>query len=102
MFLRRRTLWLSAAALGVAGAVTAAAVLAGGGSAGESKRDQRWRHDIAYLARTLPKVHVNGVTGVSSRAWFAAAARLEAQVPRLRNGQVILGVMKLRRFAARR
>jgi hypothetical protein len=87
--------WLSAAALGVAGAVTAAALVAGGGSASESQRDQLWRYDIAYLARTLPKVHVNGVTGVSSHAWFAAATRLEAQVPRLSDGQVILGVMRL-------
>jgi hypothetical protein len=92
--------WLSAAAAGVAGAVTAAALLAGGGSAssrpaGDSPRDQHWRQDIAYLARTLPRVHVRGVTGVSSRTWSAAATRLEAQVPRLTDGQVTLGVMRL-------
>jgi hypothetical protein len=92
---RRRAVWLSAAAAAVAGAVTAAALLGGGGSARESQRDQRWRYDIAYLARTLPKVHVDGVTGVSSRAWFAAANRLEAQVPRLSNGQLVLGIMRL-------
>lgn len=90
---------LSAAAAGVAGAVTAA-LLAGGGSAGsgparDSPRDQHWRQDIAYLARTLPRVHVHGVTGVSSRTWSAAATRLEAQVPRLTDGQVTLGVMRL-------
>ena len=97
VLLRRRGMWLGAAALCVAGAVTAAALLTGGSSAGgESRRNQRWRHDIAYLARRLPQVHVNGVvTGVSGRVWFAAAARLEGRVPRLTDGQVILGVMRL-------
>jgi len=95
VLLRRPTLWLSAAALGVAGVVTAAAMIAGGHSAGTSQRDNRWRRDIAYLARRLPQVHVNALTGVSGQKWFAAAAQLEARVPRLSDGQLIVGIMSL-------
>jgi hypothetical protein len=81
--------------MAVAGAIIAATLLAGGDSAGNSQRDQRWRHDIAYLARRLPQVHVNALTGVGGREWFAAAGRLEARVPYLSDGQVILGIMRL-------
>jgi hypothetical protein len=81
--------------LAVVGTIIAAALLAGGDSAGKSQRDRRWRHDIAYLARRLPQVHVNALTGVGGRAWFAAASRLETRGPQLSDGQVILGIMRL-------
>lgn len=81
---------MAAGVVALAG-VVAAARLSAGGSAGESKRGKLWQRDIAYLARELPKVHVGGVTGVTGQQWDAAAGRLESGVPRLSNGQVILG-----------
>jgi hypothetical protein len=61
-----------------------------------SVRDRRWRQDVAYLARELPLVHVDGLTGgTRPSAWDIAAARLESEVPRLRNGQIIIGMAQL-------
>src|SRR5215470_14515311 len=60
-----------------------------------SARDRHWEQDIAYLARELPRVHVDGVGMAGRPAWYAAAARLEAQVPRLTNGQVIVGLLRM-------
>jgi len=61
-------------------------------------RDREWRQDVAYLARVLPQVQAEGLTGVSRAAWMAAAGRLERQVPRLTDGQVIV---RLARMVAR-
>src|SRR5262249_4463857 len=43
----------------------------------------------------LPLVHVDGLTDVSRTAWVAAAHRLEQQVPRLTDGQVIVGMARM-------
>ncbi len=60
-----------------------------------SVRDRQWQQDVAYLARELPLVHVDGLTHVRRAAWEAAAARLEARIPRLTNGQVVVGMARL-------
>lgn len=60
-----------------------------------SARDERWRRDIAYLARELPAVRAAGLGGVSSSAWNAAAARLEAAVPGLTDGQIVVGLAQM-------
>jgi hypothetical protein len=85
--------WFGAAAVAIAGAV-AAAVTAAAAPALPS-RDARWQRDVAYLAEKLPQVHVDGLTGVSRERWDAAAASLESSVPRLSNGQLVLGIMRL-------
>jgi hypothetical protein len=79
----------------IAVAVAASVTAIVGRSPVPSARDRRWRQDIAYLARTLPRVHVDGLTGVSRPAWDAAAARLEAAVPHLTDGQVIVGLLRM-------
>lgn len=81
--------------MAVAAAVAITAITAGCGERGSPARDQRWQRDIAYLARRLPQVHVDGLTGVGHAAWEAAAARLEARVPRLGNGQVLAGMARM-------
>ncbi len=65
------------------------------GPAPLSTRDRNWRQDIAYLARELPAVREAGLGTVSPPAWRAAAARLQAAVPRLADGQVITGMAQL-------
>jgi len=66
-----------------------------GCESGVSVRDQNWQQDVAYLARRLPLVHVDGLSGVRRMAWMAAADRLEQQVPRLSDGQVIVGMARM-------
>ncbi len=55
-------------------------------------RDLHWQQDVAYLARELPRVHVDGLTGTTRSAWEAAAARLQAQVPQRSDGQMVAGL----------
>lgn len=90
---RRRPLAAVVAAVLVL-AAGPAAVLAGCGPV-LSVRDRNWRQDVAYLAREVPRVHADGLTGVSRPAWMAAARRLERQVPRLTDGQVIVGMARM-------
>ena len=58
-------------------------------------RNRNWQQDVAYLARELPRAHAGGLTGVSRPAWLAAARRLQRQVPRLTDGQVIVGMARM-------
>jgi hypothetical protein len=56
-------------------------IVAAGGSSLPT-RYRNWQQDIGYLAAQLPREHVDGLTGGTTRArWDAAAARLEANVP---------------------
>ncbi|GEM_PF-3110825 len=79
----------------IAAAAIAAAVLAASSPGRPASRDARWRQDIAYLASRLPKVHVHGLLRVRASAWHAAAARLEAAVPHLTDGQIIVGMARM-------
>ncbi len=93
-----RPAWMRGPVLAIAVVVIVAAVaatVAGSRTPAPSARDQHWRRDIALLARQLPQVHAEGLTHVTPAAWHAAAARLEAQVPRLSNGQVLVGLARM-------
>jgi hypothetical protein len=79
----------------LAAAATVITVLAMGGNRAALSRNQRWRDDAAYLASELPHGHVGGLLQVRRSAWNAAAARLEAEVPRLTDGQVIVGMARM-------
>ncbi len=81
-----------AAAMAVAVAAAGAIVAVSSYQSPVPLRDQRWRRDIEVLARRLPQVHAAGLTHVTPAAWQAAAARLEARVPRLSDGQVLTGL----------
>jgi hypothetical protein len=88
----RLRLGLAAIALGAVLGITAGGC---SGPAPLSARDRNWQQDIAYLARELPVVRTAGLGAVSQAAWRAAAARLEAAVPRLTEGQTIAGLAQL-------
>jgi hypothetical protein len=75
--------------------LAASAGLLAGCAPARSVRDLHWRQDIAYLAREVPRAHAGGLTGVGRAAWMAAAHRLERQVPRLTDGQVIVGMARM-------
>jgi len=72
----RKPLIGAAVAVLVVAAAASAVALAGRGPH-LSARDRHWRQDVAYLARELPQAHIHGLTGVSQRAWNAAAHQLE-------------------------
>jgi len=55
----------------------------------------RWREDIAYLASRLPQVRADGLGSVSRAAWDSAASQLEAVVPRLTDGQLLVGMARM-------
>jgi len=92
--MRRGNHWLGAGQFRVLAALAAVGALAAC-SAAPPGRVAGWRRDIAFVAAELPRVHVDGLTGVSRPTWESAAARLEAQVPHLSNGQVILGIRRV-------
>src|ERR1700761_5180107 len=92
----RRSRASAAAALVVVLAAGAGAAVADARGSSLTPRDREWQEDIAYLTAELPKVHVDQLTGgVTKSQWDAAAARLEAQVPRLSGGQIIAGMARM-------
>jgi hypothetical protein len=87
---------LLGAAVVVVLAAAAVSVVAAAGGSSVTARDRYWQQDIAYLAAQLPRTHVDGLTGGTTRSqWDAAAARLEAQVPRLTDGEIITGIARI-------
>lgn len=75
--------------LALAVAVLAAAQLSA------STNDAGWRGDVQYLTTELPKRHKNAFAHVSRSAFEAAAARLVADIPSLRDADVAVRVMQL-------
>ena len=96
--LRRRP-WVAALLAAVLAAAAAAvaptAVLSRPSPSPVPTRVRSWQDDIAYLAQELPRKHIHGLTGASRATWDATAAQLEAEVPRLTDGQVTAGVLRL-------
>ncbi len=94
-----RGIWFALLAVIVVAVAVAVpvAVFATRGSAPKapSARVLRWREDIAYLASELPRVRVDGLGAVSRSAWDSAASRLEAKVPRLTDGQLLVGLARM-------
>ena len=92
----RRSRAAAAAALVLVLAAGAGAAVAAARGSSLTPRDRDWQEDIAYLTAELPKVHVDHLTGGVTRSqWMTAAARLEAQVPRLSGGQIIAGMARI-------
>jgi hypothetical protein len=58
-------------------------------------RDGRWRQDLAYLARELPRLHVDAFHAVDRAAFEAAVARLDADIPDLSDDAIIVRLMTL-------
>jgi len=54
-----------------------------------------WREDIRALASELPRRHKNAFFRASRASFDSAVARLDADVPRFRRDQIIVGMMRI-------
>jgi hypothetical protein len=61
----------------------------------EATRDARWRQDLRYLARELPRLHVNAFHSVSQAEFARAVAELDAAIPTSDDRQVIVRFVQL-------
>ena len=55
----------------------------------------RWRDDLRFLARQLPRNHANAFHTVSRETFDAEVARLDAAIPNLNGDEVLVGLMQI-------
>jgi hypothetical protein len=84
----RRWLFIGAAAL-------AAPMLAAAANQTPSIGAERWREDLRYVARELPKRHKNAYHSTSQDAFARAVAALDADIPSLQDHQIIVRLQQL-------
>jgi hypothetical protein len=58
-------------------------------------RDARWREDLAYLARELPRLHVNAFHSVDQVTFEEAVQQLDAAIPSLSDADIVTRLMAL-------
>ncbi|QDV90122.1 Peptidase family S41 [Phycisphaerae bacterium RAS2] len=61
----------------------------------ELSRDAKWQADVDCLAHELPRLHKNAFFKCSRESFDSAAAKLRADVPRLADHQIVVGMMRL-------
>lgn len=64
-------------------------------AAQDASRDERWREDIRFAARTLPASHKNAFAQVSESVFTREAKALETAVPGLTDDQIRLRIARL-------
>jgi len=55
----------------------------------------KWKADVAYMAKELPNRHKNAFHHISREQFEQAAKKLEAEAPQLTPNQVVVGMMQL-------
>ncbi len=58
-------------------------------------RDGRWRQDLTYLSRELPRLHVDAFHAVDRAAFEAEVARLDADIPDLSDTEIVTRLMAI-------
>ncbi|MHC2992866.1 hypothetical protein OB13_15230 [Pontibacter sp. HJ8] len=58
-------------------------------------RAAQWQEDVAFLAEQLPRMHRNPYNKMSQQAFDSAVAVLHAQVPQLKDYEIIVGLTRL-------
>ena len=58
-------------------------------------RDAGWRHDLAYMIAEIRRVHVRFRNEPLPPGFEVEARRLDAEIPRLRDMEVVLGLQRL-------
>lgn len=54
-----------------------------------------WREDLQFLAREIPKRHKNAFHTVTQEQFNRAVAELDAQIPKLDDAQIVLGLSRI-------
>lgn len=54
-----------------------------------------WRADLRYLARELPRQHVNAFHTITRETFAGEVARLDAAIPRMNGDEVLVGFMRI-------
>ena len=62
---------------------------------GKMTRDEGWRYDLMFLARELKRVHFDPFKKVSKEEFDGYVKKLHADIPKLSDAQVTVGLMKL-------
>lgn len=57
--------------------------------------EARWQQDVTYLARELPRLHVNAFHTLSADAFEAQINALQTDIPTLSDGQIAMRIMQL-------
>ena len=65
---------------------------------GLMKRDEGWRYDLALLARELKRRHYAPFKKTSETEFDALVKKLHEEIPRLKDEQIQVGLMKLARL----
>jgi hypothetical protein len=60
-----------------------------------SSDSERWQQDLQYLASELPRMHVDAFHAVGQDEFRKAVADLYASIPRLRENQILAGMMRM-------
>ena len=58
-------------------------------------RDEGWRYDLKFLARELKRIHYDPFKKVSKEEFEAYVSKLHADIPKLTDAQITVGLMKL-------
>jgi tetratricopeptide (TPR) repeat protein len=62
-------------------------------------RDDGWRHDLKLAAHEIKRLHFNPYREVSREAFDAYVQKLHDDIPKLTDGQITIGLVKLGRMA---
>jgi hypothetical protein len=54
-----------------------------------------WRADLQYLARELPKHHVNAFHAVSREIFTSEVAGLDASIPKMNSDEILVGLTRI-------
>src|ERR1700687_902639 len=54
-----------------------------------------WREDLQYLAGELPRRHANAFHSVTREQFARAVAELDARIPELQNGDIVMGLSRI-------
>ena len=63
--------------------------------AAQVSESQKWRDDLAYMAREMPKTHKDLFHKMSRESFEAAIKQLDQRIPTLKRNQIIVEMMKI-------
>lgn len=62
-------------------------------------RDEGWRYDLSFLAREIKRLHYNPYHTITPAEFEAFVKKLNDDIPKLNDQQIIVGMLKLMRLS---